>query len=110
MSKYIVVRYVPDPIAEEFVNIGVIVFDGERTLCKFLDSWERVENFNSNDIQNIKDFVERINLAVKEGKWINKEKKAHINIIQFSEPRGSLEDGEDLLEDCVKTYLVGDRK
>jgi Protein of unknown function (DUF3037) len=46
-SKYSVIQYVPDPIADERINIGVIAFDNQniRTLFQELAKLEKSANF-----------------------------------------------------------------
>ena len=47
ISRYSVIRYVPDPLREEHINIGVIVVaeDGSFADCRFLSNWEKAKKF-----------------------------------------------------------------
>lgn len=48
MSKimYRIIRYIPDTIAGEFVNIGIVLYDGE-SYHKFIKPTERARNFGN---------------------------------------------------------------
>jgi len=47
---YTVVQCVPDPIAGERINIGVIVLGEGRLSCRFVRTWRRVAQFAREDI------------------------------------------------------------
>ncbi len=44
-SFYTVVQYVPDPVTDERVNIGVIVAAEDTVQSRFLSNWRRVKQF-----------------------------------------------------------------
>lgn len=66
-SKYSVIQYVPDPIADERINIGVLAFDHDQVCVKFLQSWERVRNFSRTDISFLHDFAQRMQESAEFG-------------------------------------------
>jgi Protein of unknown function (DUF3037) len=119
-SRYSIVQYVPNPIADERINIGVVAFDDNDVRVKFVNNWGRVRNFGGEDINFLRDFAKRMNKAAEEGllfpgdqpndtpkhERLKKIARGWMNSIQFTEPRGSLEDVESLLEDIAQTYLV----
>ena len=47
-SYYTVVRYVPDVVRDERVNIGVIVFSDNEKRSQFLKNWGRVKSLGGN--------------------------------------------------------------
>jgi len=53
VSRYSIVQYVPNPIADQRINIGVLAFDDNRVCVRFLSNWERVKRFGMEDIHNI---------------------------------------------------------
>lgn len=60
VSRYSVIQYVPDAIANERINIGVLVFDEQVVRVKFLSKWNRVVHFAPNsDISFLMDFSDR---------------------------------------------------
>jgi hypothetical protein len=121
VSKYSVIQYVPNPIADERINVGVLAFDEDIVKVHFLSRWDRVRSFGATEsIGFLKDFARRMEEAVEDGllfpgdepetaprhERLVKVAKGWINSIQFTEPHGSLEDVDSLLEDSIKTYLL----
>jgi Protein of unknown function (DUF3037) len=121
VSRYSVIQYVPNPIANERINVGVLAFDDEIVRVHFLSRWDRVRCFGATEsIDFLRDFAHRMEEAVADGllfpgdeagatpkhERLTKVAKGWINSIQFTEPHGSLEDVDSLLEDTTKTYLL----
>jgi hypothetical protein len=48
-SWYSVIQYVPDPIAGELINIGLLVSDEQEVQVHFLQNWERVRCFGMSE-------------------------------------------------------------
>lgn len=120
-SRYSVIQYVPNPIADERINIGVLVFDEQAVRVHFLQNWDRVRCFGlSEDIEVLKNFAHEMDEVTKEGLLFPGDRPTHIpaherlvkvargwrNGIQFTEPRGSLAGVEQLLDDLASTYLL----
>lgn len=120
-SRYSIIQYVPNPIADERINIGVLVFDEKIVKVHFLRSWERIKCFAREDIKFLRDFADRMGKASKNGLLfpnddpnngqsrvdrLRKVSRGWINSIQFTEPRGSLENIDSVFEDTIRTYLV----
>lgn len=100
---YTVVRYVPDVVRDERVNIGVIAFSDSDKQSLFLDNWHRVKCLGGNatlvkaactDLQKMD--VQRLREALVG--WTHS--------IQLSEPCGSLQDVNTLLLDAARRFLV----
>src|SRR6266496_1389754 len=118
-SHYTVVHYVPDPISDERINVGVLVFGDGRIRSRFLSSWRRVQQFGTGDVSFVRDFASRIEqttglqppidepvgrealtetrLRQMIGRWVNS--------IQFSEPKASLLAPERLLDEMCRRFL-----
>lgn len=116
-SHYCIIQYVPNPIADERINIGAIVFDEHSVLTCFLQNWERVQSFGlAESIEFLKDFAAKMEAAAKDGTLFLADATRHermtkiardwCNSIQFTEPRGSLLGVDELLADTVKDFLV----
>lgn len=102
-AYFTVVRYVPDIVRDERVNIGVIAFSENEKRAQFLANWQRVRLLGGNaavmraacaelermDVAHLRDAIT---------KWRHS--------IQLSEPCGSLLDTNTLLLDSVKRFLV----
>jgi hypothetical protein len=117
-SFYTVVQYVPDPISDERINIGVIAYAGTIVRSQFLTEWRRVKSFGGEDVQFLKDFARRLQRAVArqaeglpvEGgpvnaasleRWIG----SWHNSIQFTPARASLRSPDALLREGVQRFL-----
>lgn len=103
-SFYAIVQYVPDPVADERLNVGVIAFGDGMILTRFVKNWSRVKLFGGSSVSFLREFVsiaanwappqiaipgvdDGVHLSPEEfrrlsGKWINS--------IQFTEPKASL--------------------
>ncbi len=117
-SYYTVVQYVPDPIADERINIGVITYDGARLCSRFLGTWRRVQGFGDQDIGFLRSFASIITEASGEqllihelGRPVIDRAKVEgmsgswINSIQFTPPRASTRDAGALLHEVAGRFL-----
>jgi hypothetical protein len=118
-SAYTVVQYVPDPIADERINVGVLVFGDGRIRSRFIKSWTRVKHFGKEDVEFLRDFERRVGgwspdelplpglakgpmigdeaLATLTGSWVNS--------VQLTPSRASLLDSEALLDEMCRQFL-----
>jgi len=124
-SFYSVVRYVPDPIRGEQVNVGAVVVseDGSFAGAKFLKDFQRARALNpSEDFSFLRDFASdferaatrpgQLALSPQARRWtIETLRKAHLewaNAIQLSEPRAAVNvSPEELLEETYRRYVQG---
>lgn len=115
-SRYSLIRYVPNPISGERINIGVVsigINDVGVVYVRFLKDWSRVEAFGMEDISFLKEFAVRLEAeaaAIRQSPEdtheyytmrmldIIEQKRQWSNGIQFTELRDSLEDPETILE------------
>jgi hypothetical protein len=91
--SYFLVRYVPDVVKEEFINIGVFLYcPAEQFLdCLFSDDWRRVKGFHPQaDTEFFKllqaDFEDQIREREKELELFIREMQSYSNLIQLSPP------------------------
>ena len=57
-SRYSVIQYVPNPIADERINIGVLAFNEQVVKVHFLSRWDRVRDFGQvKDIDFLQNFA-----------------------------------------------------
>ena len=47
---YSVIQFVPDPVADERMNAGVVVFGNGRILVRFVENWGRLQRFSNQDV------------------------------------------------------------
>jgi hypothetical protein len=119
-SHYSVIRYVPNPIADERINVGVVVFGEGRLLTRFISRWTRIKGFGGEEIGFLREFAREIALAQRNlvglpQPW-SEQTLARVstrwrNSIQISEPRASLKDPDALLSEVADAFLrdVGPR-
>ena len=103
-ASYTVIQYVPNPVIDERINVGVIVFGSGKVQTHFIQNWTRVRHFGGADIRFLKDFG-RYAEELKEdavhqmvGKWMN--------CIQFTEPIWAEMDHEQLLFHATGEFLI----
>jgi hypothetical protein len=118
-AQYTIVRYVPDPITEECLNFGVIVWDQNGIHCRFLSDWARVRSFGSENIDFLKHFAKDItdmtSRQLRLGgthapstltpETLEKMVQNWGQSIQLSMPRGSTKNATDLLADIYPLFL-----
>jgi Protein of unknown function (DUF3037) len=118
-SQYSVIQYVPDPIADERINVGILLFDDKTVTTVFLKQWDRVRCFAMEDIHFLQLFQERMRRATSAGllfpgdqengqlrcERLRQMSASWMNSIQFTEPRGSLASIEHLYENLPSQFL-----
>lgn len=118
-TLFTIVQYVPDTLADERMNIGVIVVEGGQIEGRFLRQWNRVRTFGGEDISFLREFAERVNKwtpdhpeipGLAAGVRLDKEGLQEIvgrwhNSIQFTPLRASLSPREQLLDELSAQYL-----
>lgn len=123
-AKYTVIQYVPDPIADERINVGVLVFDRQIVRTRFVSKWDRIRQFANQDIQFLKNFARGIAETDLPARTLNMFEQnkvlseelisamagSWINTIQFTEPRASLKNVDDLLGDVAERFLYEPRR
>ena len=117
---YTIIRYVPKPIAEEFMNIAVVVFDETKAQCRITKNWRRIANFGSaEDLRMLKEFYDRLTEACKNGDRLPIESPGECDrltgvlscsgswqgVIQVADPRGSLEEVGEAIVDLERLYF-----
>ncbi len=63
-AKYSIIQYLPDALADERINIGLLVMEGETVKVRFLEDWRRVECFARKDVAFLKDFSQQVKNAI----------------------------------------------
>lgn len=107
-TYYTVVRYLPSALAEEFVNVGVVVFGDGAIRSRFLSSLKPIRSFAGQKLPGVdalRELLERDTLREEGLRQIMRE---WCGSVQFSEPRASLMPAEALLERLAKTFLYRD--
>jgi len=115
-SRYSVIRYVPNPISEESINVGVAVFGGGPPIFRFVADWNRARRFSGEATEFIERFARQISdrqigIFEDSGIWDEEQLRKVLghwhNSIQFTAPRASLKEPEELIEEVSTTFLRG---
>lgn len=117
-TRFSIVQYVPDTVADERVNIGMVAWDDKNIVCRFLNNWERVRRFSGCDISMLKDFARDFSRTVLQPSLAlaNSDQflsaatiegiiKKYERSIQFTRSRGAIEPPTKLIDDLVRLYL-----
>ena len=116
---YTIVQYVPDPITDERINIGIMVTDGEHVRAQFLHNWRRVAQFAPGNIRFLKDAAKELTHSVAPqmilaGTEVGPRTTHEIlhgyirdwcNSIQFTPLRFSMLDAEAVLNHNYERFL-----
>jgi hypothetical protein len=100
---FTVVQYVPDPVRDERINIGVIVFGDGHVKSRFVDNWNRVRAFGEESINYVLKFAneaDRLDEAT-----IRRIAATWHHSMQLTQPAGSLLSPDKLLVDVANRYL-----
>jgi DUF3037 family protein len=110
--EFSVIRYVPDPVKEEFVNIGLIFIDNDSVTVRFTTNWDRVRNFDkSADIEMLKALEDELRQRLSQGGKYQEGAFADLqdrcsNALQFTERKACLcTDAGRELESLARLYL-----
>jgi DUF3037 family protein len=119
-SRYCIVRYVPNPLTEERINVGIIAYDDAQVRVRFLERWNRVRHFAGRDITFLRELARDLEAAVGEqrllavgsdpitlhGSAIERMAAKWINLVQLSEPRASLAPVDQVLNEMTALFLA----
>ena len=112
--SYSVSRFVPDPIKNEPVNIGVIVVDQEtgKTAHRFLSNFRVLKSrCRGADLKSLKKMISSVRVADMPGGASDLENLAqgHTNLLQFTPPRAVVAASlEESLQRAFRTYIGKD--
>jgi hypothetical protein len=115
-----IVRFVPDPVAAEAINIGLLVACGDRIEVRPLASWDRVRAFagGSSACKDARRLIEELAEAPKLFLGIERVEIAEdlrvclsqwTRALQFSDVRASLDPVDTLMQALEPLILVGQR-
>ena len=104
ISFFRVVRYYPDLVTGECVNVGVIAFDDQQVLAHVREDWRRVEAFGGSLSPEVaEEYLGDV------PSWTPERAKAHeshyMSSLQFSEPCASTLKADELLIDMANRML-----
>ena len=65
ISKFSVLQFAPDLIADEKVNVGILCWQKNRIILRVLKDWRRVRSFAGNDAACT--YIEKLLVGLEEG-------------------------------------------
>ena len=114
MNYYSLVRYLPDPVTGEQVNVAAIIFDAEHVELRTTHNWKRIQRFGGENIAFIQDFIKAFNerynkdATAKESDLMAEIQEMASNwchSLQVSEPRPSTEGIVELADFVSERFL-----
>jgi len=106
---YSVIKYVPDPVADESINVGVAVFSGRRVRLAFTSEWNRARQLAARDPKALKRVVADLATQEKQGalseEVIRRYAESWRNQVQWTPPRASVKDLDQLISEVSSLYL-----
>src|SRR5437899_1710203 len=121
-SQYCVVQFVPDPIADERVNIGILAFDDKKVRSVFLDDWRRPLALAGPSVMPLRKVIRDLELGSVDdaqeqllqshggtvhltSELIGRFAERWSHSVQLTPPRGSLADVDTVLEEMSQLML-----
>jgi len=113
-----IVRFVPDAVANEAVNIGLLVASGTRVEVRTLSDWDRVKHFAGTSWREARRLVEELEQNPKAFLGLGQVNGADdlravlaqwTRALQFSDVRASLDTFDSVMTSLQPMVLVGQR-
>jgi hypothetical protein len=116
-SRYTVVQFVPNPISDERINIGVIAYDEGTVRGQFLGDWRRVRSFGGESVEFLRDFATRFHSEITRASFsdalpdrltpaaLDALAGRFSHSIQFTEARASLHSVDALIHELAPLVL-----
>lgn len=113
-TQFSVIRFVPDAVANESINVGVIAISGQNVKIQFINSWHRARALGGEKVTYLRDFVKdlsaRQEILFGEGDtWSEASIREYLgrwrHMVECTELRGSIKPIEQLLPELVTLYL-----
>lgn len=118
-NRYTVIQYLPDALAGECLNAGVIVYRGGHVRARFVSDWHRLKLFGKGDIGFLKEFAANIRKMTRSAVMppapdgsgtldeatLNNMILTWSNEIRFTPPRVSIRALDELYEEAVSQFL-----
>jgi hypothetical protein len=104
LSFYSVVQYVPDVLADERINVGVVAWGDGRVRVRWLRDWERVRLFAGHDVSNLARDLAREGAGWTEEQVVRQAGRSG-SVVQFTGPRPSIRNPDQVLVVMAKLFL-----
>src|SRR5262249_28404109 len=105
MSSYFkIVQFVPDPAADERVNIGVLTYGDGKVRARWITDWKQAAKLARRpDADFLRDIASSISTLSQDE--IQNQSESPIDVIYLTEQRASLLQPDELLLDIAERFL-----
>lgn len=109
--EFFLLRYVPDPVKNEFVNVGVALLGENSADLRFTTDWSRVKCMDPDaDIEMLEAIEQSLRGALQKADWreavLKRVNDSFSNMVQLSETKGLLTgDPVKELDELARMYL-----
>jgi hypothetical protein len=118
-TKYSVIQYLPSPLADERINVGIIAFDDADWHVVFTESWSRIQYFAGEDEPFLRDLktkllgnkeeVQKLVLHIERTYMQSQDDQAKttawMSVLQFTEPQTSMLSVQETLKMTYPRFL-----
>jgi hypothetical protein len=118
-TKYSVIQYLPSPLADERINVGIIAFNDKDSRVMFTESWSRVQYFAGEDEPFLRDLktkllgnkeeVQKLVLHIERTYMQSQDDQAKtttwMSVLQFTEPQTSIHSVQKTLE-MIRSHFL----
>ena len=114
-AKYTVVQYVPRPLADERVNIGMIAWDDNGSIIRCTEDWSKAKVLGGDEVQLLKQILREVQAYVtsaspRGGRGSADELVGRLiarweHKVQFTPERGSLRSAAELVKELSPVFL-----
>jgi hypothetical protein len=113
-THYSIIRFVPDAVANESINVGVIAIADKTVKTAFINSWSRARALGGKKADYLREIVKDISagqeLLFADGEmWSENAIREYLSkwrhMIECTELRGSVKSIDSLLPELVSLYL-----
>lgn len=109
MAYYCIVKYVPNPITDECINVGVLTFEGDGVACRFLEDFSRARALGIRDPSFLRSVVSEFRQSVDQKKLSERDIRHMCETwhgqVQLTSPRGSTETARTLIDSIARMFL-----
>jgi hypothetical protein len=114
---FTVIQFVPDPVADERLNAGLIVYTDQVVKLHLVHDWKRLERFaDAEKVEYLREFAQDFADRTSGDSFTSRLTRDDLDtmirkwqsLIQFTKPRGSLLEPEPLLKQIVRRFLPAD--
>lgn len=110
MAFYSVIKYVPNPVSDECINVGVLAFDGQEVAARFASDLGRARALSRRDPVTLRSVLTDLRQMLQQGSLdeakIRRLCESWRNQVQITAPRVSTQGIEEVLAEVAPIFLT----